>query len=1483
MRALSTLYTLLFSFFLSRSLKGVRADDPIVISNTFANLPGKLVYFDDTLNVVYHDSIEGTVHLSTDEGRTWKPVAGVPKGQAVLFVEHPFDNTYAFIVGPDKTHWRTKDRGLTWQSFQTPVMAAFVANPFSFHVDKDKVGYVLFQGTVCTNRIFDRVCHDETYYTKDAFTSEPTKLLSQTTKCLFAHSSKDFKHEAPSDLIYCLAFETTSSSGQHQLSGSRLYSTTDFFQNDVNLVDFGVGKQARGLVGLAIVSKFMVAALKDLSESANGQMLLYVSVDANNWAQALFPHASNSALRENAYTIVESTTHSLAVDVLLHSSSTIGTLFVSNSNGTFFRESLQNTNRDLMGFVDFEELIGVEGVGIANIVGNVQEVDGRQAEKQLISRITFDDGSSWTPIKAPSQDVNGQPIGCDTSNTESCSLHLYSVTTPHNLGRVFSSTAPGFVMGVGSVGPYIKPYQECDTFLSTDAGLTWKMFHADAHKYEFGDQGSILVIVNDEEATDVLRYSYDSGQTWHDLSLGVSVGARLLTTIPDSTSQKFLLLGTLARREQKGQGNHVMLYLDFAPIQKRECDHNPNSGDFEKWYARSGTGNQCVMGHKQYYWRRKANADCFVGHKFEDPVAIEENCPCTDEDFECDYNFVLSHGECIPAGPLPVGPGVCTGGQPGSKYLGSSGYRKIPGNTCEKGLDKEKPVYRDCASAQPPEGEVIHASFDFDSPIAQYEFFRDSHTLLVRLKDQTIWQSSNEGYTWTRLDLQGDKFLAFYIHSYTDHRAFLITPSQRVWFTTNAGQKWESFNAPSPPNGFGLAAIAFHPRQSNWLIWTGNVNCVTGVVGDCRAQAQVTTDNGRGWQLVENYVQTCQWARDKDLKVDEKQIICMSYKDKSGDQRNFGNSNPLQLVTGSPFYGKKTTLFNQVVGFAKFSEYLIVAEYQPADGSLDLQVSLDGRNFATGLFPPSMRPDNHAYTVLESSTDSVFLHLTTSDMRSVEFGNLLKSNSNGTYYGVSIENVNRNTAGFVDFEKMIGLDGIALINVVANPDSAKLSGTKELQTRITHNDGGTWATLNPPQKDSVGQTYKCTSTKCALHIHGYTERFDVRSTFSSPAIPGILMAVGNVGETLAPYPESDTFISRDAGFTWQEVHKDAHVWEFGDSGSILVMANDEVATDHVLYSTDEGTSWKEYNFGQNMRVKAIRNVPSDTSRKFVLFGYPARQNTKSIAVHLDFTQLTTKKCILNSNDPNNDDFELWSPAEARAEACLFGRKMQFHRRIRDRNCFIGDIQLKPTTIVNNCTCSAADFECEFNHVRDGSGNCVLVSDAKPLSIDTSATECRDPLADYWYERTAYRKIPYSSCEGGDRPDRGLRHDCPGLRGHSALFWIFITMIPFAFAGLAAWWYWKRSGLARGTIRLPDGRSATPGSGLTFPDSGPLATIASIPYFIIGVAGVAWNRISNALPRIPGINLTRGGLGAGRGYRSVAVDEDAQVLRFEDEE
>jgi hypothetical protein len=61
---------------------------------------------------------------------------------------------------------------------------------------------------------------------------------------------------------------------------------------------------------------------------------------------------------------------------------------------------------------------------------------------------------------------------------------------------------------------------------------------------------------------------------------------------------------------------------------------------------------------------------------------------------------------------------------------------------------------------------------------------------------------------------------------------------------------------------------------------------------------------------------------------------------------------------------------------------------------------------------------------------------------------------------------------------MIGLDGIAIVNVVSNPEAAAVTGTKELQTRITHNDGGSWKPLTPPKYDSHSRPYDCDSVVC---------------------------------------------------------------------------------------------------------------------------------------------------------------------------------------------------------------------------------------------------------------------------------------------------------------------------------------------------------------------------------------------------------------------
>lgn len=250
------------------------------------------------------------------------------------------------------------------------------------------------------------------------------------------------------------------------------------------------------------------------------------------------------------------------------------------------------------------------------------------------------------------------------------------------------------------------------------------------------------------------------------------------------------------------------------------------------------------------------------------------------------------------------------------------------------------------------------------------------------------------------------------MHTHARQRAYLITRGRTVVYTVDAGNEWRKFDAPTPPNPLGLALLDYHPNRPDWLIWTGSRDCETALSPNCRAVAFYSQNNGRSWSELESYIRTCTWARDSRFKVDERSIFCESYRDKTGSQRGFdGNGNALEFVASDDFFRSRRRVFERVVGFATFEEYMVTAELSEGSGALNLQVSLDGRTFAKAHFPPNMRLDTNAYTVLESSTDSIFLHVTTHATAGAEWGSLFKSNSNGTYYALSLEHANRSACG----------------------------------------------------------------------------------------------------------------------------------------------------------------------------------------------------------------------------------------------------------------------------------------------------------------------------------------------------------------------------------------------------------------------------------------------------------------------------------------
>lgn len=1245
-----------------------KKDKVIPVVKDFDSELVNIFYFEDSEVVVLWELETGNVWRSPNAGKDWDP----QEITTLSIIKNPFDNQVAVALG-DRVHHITYNRGETWEQFKTDLPPSWTNPGVAFHAgDSKKILYNTVED--CRNA----PCIGQTYYTTDGFKS--MELLRGDRKmCIWAKSSDQFllDTEEFENRILCI----TTGKYSARVKDFRLLISDNYFKDDHEPV-MSSGRTVQGMVNMASVKGYLVAAAK--SDNSN-ELALYVTDDTKIWHRAEF---GEGKIEEDAYTILESTNYSIQVDVMTSRKAFVGDLYTSNSNGTYFQRNIAHTNRNQEGLVDFEKVSNIQGIVMVNQVLNADELNGPFTEKKLVSKISFDDGRTFDDLKVKDSEKK---------------LHLHSVTDLHNSGRVFSSPAPGIVMGVGNTGKFLGKYTDGDLYVSDDAGVTWEMALKEAHKYEFGNKGSVLVAVFDEGDTNKIMYSLHHGRpgSWDPIDLGYDIRARELTTTPDSTSLKFLLYGVKVK--EGGGRKFVTVHLDFAEMHERECTEK----DFEEWHARVDENNQpiCVMGQEQIFHRRIADSNCFVKEDFQEPLPVSKQCKCDEErDYECDVNF-KPHGEgkdktCEPAGPLQIPEGACQNGE--TTFMGSSGWAVIPGNKCTGKTKKDEPVKRECDKAKTPapSGKITSEITRFKAAkFEEYYYLErgdkskdDDETVVVRTSEREAYITHNHGKEWKKA--VDDQIVAIYPHQYNNDYVYFLTNTDKVYYSENRGVRdtIDSFKAPHMPNTKFLQIMQFHPTKSDWIIWVGGDHCEMDDNPKCHTVASVSTKNGVDWTPLLRYVKKCAFTYRREGRVaDEQTVFCEQYT-------NEEMGAPLELISSVDWFKNKDTKFESVVEFATMSEFIIVATKGEDGKSLKLDASLDGTTFADAKFPPKFQVDHQtAYTVLDSSTHSVFLHVTVNPRRDQEYGAIIKSNSNGTSYVMSINNVNRNTDGYVDFEKMQGIEGVAVVNVVANADKVDGGDKKIKKSKITHNDGADWDYLKAPEKDSDNQPYECNVSNkeiCSLHLHGYTERADPRETYSSPTAVGIMLGVGNVGESLSTFGEASTFMTTDAGITWKEVKKGNYAWEFGDQGSVIVIVARGKSTDHLYYSTDVGETWDLYKFSTDaITVDAISTVPSDTSLNFMLWGKDGKQ---LLAVNVDFSGLDQfqNQCELAENDPEAGDYDLWTPQHPMLEdkRCLFGHEAQYHRKKSGVKCKNGRKIDHLHNIARNCSCTRADFE-----------------------------------------------------------------------------------------------------------------------------------------------------------------------------------------------
>jgi len=169
--------------------------------------------------------------------------------------------------------------------------------------------------------------------------------------------------------------------------------------------------------------------------------------------------------------------------------------------------------------------------------------------------------------------------------------------------------------------------------------------------------------------------------------------------------------------------------------------------------------------------------------------------------------------------------------------------------------------------------------------------------------------------------------------------------------------------------------------------------------------------------------------------------------------------------------------------------------------------------------------------------------------------------------------------------------------------------SERVRTRVTFNGGGAWKDLSPPRHFTHAACARCTPSSsdsstvdpsCALHLHGPSSWHDGPSGrpafYSHSSAPGVVMAVGNAGPHLDSAADSlCTWLSRDGGRSWTDVAPRASIYEFGNSGGVILSARHEAdgPTDTISFSADGGKERRE----ERRRREVFFFVSSSSKKK----------------------------------------------------------------------------------------------------------------------------------------------------------------------------------------------------------------------------------------------------------------------------------------------
>ncbi|KAM9299149.1 sortilin-related receptor [Gastrophryne carolinensis] len=403
------------------------------------------------------------------------------------------------------------------------------------------------------------------------------------------------------------------------------------------------------------------------------------------------------------------------------------------------------------------------------------------------------------------------------------------------------------------------------------------------------------------------------------------------------------------------------------------------------------------------------------------------------------------------------------------------------------------------------------------------------------------------------------------------------------------------------------------------------------------------------------------------------------------------------------------------------------------------------------------------YYITDASEDQVFVcvkhsnNMTNLYISEVEGLRFSLSLANVLYYnpGVGKETLVRyiDNQPFADVHRVKGLKGIYIANVLNGPFAKE-----NVATVITYDKGGTWEFLLAPGYSSYTDTTHCPNPKdCHLHLAQPLSQMSsqgrVMPIVSKDSAPGLIAATGYIGRDTSG--KINLYVSSSAGVRWRESLLGSHYCTWGDHGGILVAIAQGVETNQLRYSTNEGETWKSFNFSDSpLIVYGLLTEPGEKSTVFTIFGSYIGQGHSWVVMQVNASEVLGVPC-------SDNDYKLWSPSDERGNECLLGRKTVFKRRTPHATCFNGEDFDRPITS-SNCSCTRQDFECDYGFKLDQNMSSEVCTPDPEFAGNLYPIPSPCPMGTTYKRTRGYRRISGDTCSGGDVEARldGEEVPCP---------------------------------------------------------------------------------------------------------------------------